>query len=123
MSCDVCVNLQKKKLLPFFDNAYQVSTLAPAHTYGVWKMVKHPEGLPVLPFACHGQGYATGSLVEDAYPVRLFADLGLEFFVACSFAKNMGLYGERIGALHACCASADDAVRLKSQLKVQWVGL
>ncbi|KCV72481.1 hypothetical protein, variant [Fonticula alba] len=46
------------------------------------------------------QGFATGDLARDAHAVRAFARRGLEMFVAQSFAKNMGLYGERVGALH-----------------------
>ena len=37
--------------------------------------------------------------------------------LAQSFAKNMGLYGERAGALHVVCASADEARRVGSQVK------
>ena len=40
------------------------------------------------------QGFASGDLDRDALSVRLFASLGLEFFCAQSFAKNMGLYGK-----------------------------
>eukprot|EP00758_Cryptobia_borreli_P009739 Tbor_TRINITY_DN5507_c0_g1::TRINITY_DN5507_c0_g1_i2::g.12891::m.12891 len=45
------------------------------------------------------QGFATGDLSKDAYAARLFLQLGLEFCVAQSYAKNMGLYNERIGCL------------------------
>ena len=34
-----------------------------------------------------------------------------------SFAKNLGLYGERVGALHVVCGNADEAKRVKSQLE------
>eukprot|EP00624_Nannochloropsis_granulata_P006712 evm.model.NODE_50841_length_62998_cov_26.109304.19 len=54
-------------------------------------------------------GYTSGSLEDDAYSVRLFASLGMELFCACSFAKNMGLYGERVGALHALVSSPAEA--------------
>lgn len=46
------------------------------------------------------QGFATGDIVEDAYAIRLFAESEVEFAVCQSFSKNMGLYGERAGALH-----------------------
>lgn len=36
---------------------------------------------------------------EDAYPIRLFAEKEIEFFLATSFSKNMALYGERVGCL------------------------
>ncbi len=63
------------------------------------------------------QGYTSGSLEDDAFSVRLFASLGIDLFCACSFAKNMGLYGERIGALHAVAASSTEADALLSQFK------
>lgn len=49
------------------------------------------------------QGFATGDLDKDAYAVRL----GVEklstvspVFVCQSFAKNAGMYGERVGCFH-----------------------
>lgn len=47
------------------------------------------------------QGFATGSLDEDAFAPRFFAEQGLEIFVAQSYSKNLGLYAERVGALNA----------------------
>lgn len=47
------------------------------------------------------QGFASADLEKDAYAVRLFDSLKqVEFAVAQSFAKNMGLYGERAGCAH-----------------------
>jgi len=46
------------------------------------------------------QGFASGDLDKDAAAIRLWSDLGLEFFVAQSYAKNFGLYGERAGCVH-----------------------
>ncbi|KAJ1677805.1 Aspartate aminotransferase, cytoplasmic, partial [Spiromyces aspiralis] len=62
------------------------------------------------------QGFATGSLDNDAWPIRRFVDLGLELLVAQSFAKNMGLYGERTGCLHIVTADSDVTRRVSSQL-------
>ncbi|KAI4376946.1 hypothetical protein MLD38_014647 [Melastoma candidum] len=64
------------------------------------------------------QGFASGSLDEDAQSVRLFVADGSECVVAQSYAKNMGLYGERVGALSIVCKSADIASRVESQLKI-----
>jgi len=63
------------------------------------------------------QGFATGDLEGDAYSVRLFEKAGLEFLTAQSFAKNMGMYGERIGALHIVLKDAAIAENIRSQLK------
>ena len=60
--------MQKKKLIPFFDAAYQ--------------------------------GFASGDIVKDIQPVRDFAAKGFQMLVSQSYAKNMGLYGHRTGAIH-----------------------
>lgn len=40
------------------------------------------------------QGFASGSLDQDAWAVRYFVSLGFELFCAQSFSKNFGLYSE-----------------------------
>ncbi|GAB2268273.1 hypothetical protein Dimus_003248 [Dionaea muscipula] len=64
------------------------------------------------------QGFASGSLDADAQSVRMFVADGGECLVAQSYAKNMGLYGERVGALSIVCRTADVAARVESQLKL-----
>ncbi|KDP34208.1 hypothetical protein JCGZ_07779 [Jatropha curcas] len=64
------------------------------------------------------QGFASGSLDSDAQSVRMFVADGGELLVAQSYAKNMGLYGERVGALSIVCRTADVASRVESQLKL-----
>ncbi|KAH6672668.1 aspartate aminotransferase [Plectosphaerella plurivora] len=47
------------------------------------------------------QGFTTGDLDADAWAVRYFlSNTPLEFAVCQSFSKNLGLYSERVGALH-----------------------
>ena len=46
------------------------------------------------------QGFASGDIVKDAWAIRYFVQQGFQLFVSQSYAKNMGLYGERVGALH-----------------------
>lgn len=46
------------------------------------------------------QGLGSGDIDLDAKPIRLFYDKGLQFLVCQSFSKNLGLYSERVGALH-----------------------
>ncbi|KAH7357335.1 pyridoxal phosphate-dependent transferase [Pyrenochaeta sp. MPI-SDFR-AT-0127] len=68
-------------------------------------------------FDCAYQGFATGNLDEDAWAVRHFLERGtMEIAVAQSFSKNMGLYGERTGALHLVVASSGAAGRVKGHL-------
>eukprot|EP00993_Chasmostoma_nieuportense_P000916 NODE_1841_length_1361_cov_56.915721_g1749_i0.p1 GENE.NODE_1841_length_1361_cov_56.915721_g1749_i0~~NODE_1841_length_1361_cov_56.915721_g1749_i0.p1 ORF type:complete len:415 (-),score=93.85 NODE_1841_length_1361_cov_56.915721_g1749_i0:115-1338(-) len=64
------------------------------------------------------QGYATGDVDGDAYAARLFEANGLEFAASQSYAKNMGLYGERVGCLSFVCATPEIASNISSQLKV-----
>jgi aspartate aminotransferase len=78
--------VKERKLLPFFDMAYQ--------------------------------GFASGSTDRDALAVRLFVSEGHQIALAQSFAKNMGLYGERAGAFSLTTAEPDEKARVESQLKI-----
>ncbi|KLO12635.1 aspartate aminotransferase [Schizopora paradoxa] len=69
-------------------------------------------------FDCAYQGFATGDLEGDASAVRYFEERGVPMLVCQSFAKNAGLYGERVGALHVVGATKDATERVKSQLSV-----
>ena len=50
--------------------------------------------------------------------VRTFASRLGNLFCASSFSKNFGLYGERVGAVSVLCRDADEAARVRSQLKI-----
>jgi aspartate aminotransferase len=63
------------------------------------------------------QGFASGSLEKDSFSVRQFVEDGHEMIVCQSFAKNMGLYGERTGAIHIVCSDKDVTKVVLSQLK------
>lgn len=80
------------------------------------KVVKRRNLLPFIDLAY--QGFASGDINRDAYAVRLFAQEGHEFLVSQSYSKNMGLYGERVGALTFVCKEKEDLNRIMSQLKV-----
>eukprot|EP01084_Bolivina_argentea_P018961 35280_1 len=67
-------------------------------------------------FDCAYQGFATGDLEADAFGVRLFEKAGFEFFVAQSYAKNLGLYCERAGCASIVTASAAAAKACMTQL-------
>lgn len=54
------------------------------------------------------QGFASGDAEKDAWAIRRFVDDGHCLVLAQSFAKNFGLYGERIGALSVVCNDADE---------------
>ena len=63
------------------------------------------------------QGFASGDLDVDAESVRMFTRAGLELLLAQSLAKNMGLYGERVGALSVVCNKKDVVDKVESNLK------
>ncbi|CAL1273606.1 unnamed protein product, partial [Larinioides sclopetarius] len=64
------------------------------------------------------QGFASGSCDRDAQAVRMFIEDGHRIALAQSFAKNMGLYGERVGAFSMVCSSKEEAQRVMSQIKI-----
>lgn len=59
------------------------------------------------------QGFASGSVEEDAWAVRYFFNNkpDMEMCVAQSFSKNFGLYGQRVGAFHYCTNRASTTIR------------
>jgi aspartate/tyrosine/aromatic aminotransferase len=63
---------------------------------------------PLLPVAL------AGDLDKDAFAPRLFVQSGLEVMVAQSYSKNLGLYGERVGALNVVLNDASVSVGLCS---------
>ncbi|KAI8330923.1 aspartate aminotransferase [Blakeslea trispora] len=64
------------------------------------------------------QGFASGDCTKDAYALRKFVDEGHQVILAQSFAKNMGLYGERVGSFSVVCADTEEKARVDSQLKI-----
>jgi aromatic-amino-acid transaminase len=71
----------------------------------------------LIPFIdCAYQGFAEG-LEADASPIRLFAQKGLTFLVANSFAKSFSMYRERVGGLSIVTGSEKEAAAVLSQIK------
>ncbi|RZC40644.1 aspartate aminotransferase, mitochondrial [Asbolus verrucosus] len=64
------------------------------------------------------QGFASGDINKDAQAVRLFVNDGHRIALAQSYAKNMGLYGERAGAFTITTDSKEEADRVMSQVKI-----
>lgn len=73
-------------------------------------------------FDCAYQGFASGSLSQDNFAIRYFVEQGIELVIAQSFAKNLGLYGQRVGCFHYVAppgANAQSVVkRVASQLAI-----
>jgi len=64
------------------------------------------------------QGFATGSVDGDSFAVRQFLEDGHNICLSQSYAKNMGLYGERAGAFTLVCQDKEEASRVGSQMKI-----
>jgi aspartate aminotransferase len=62
--------------------------------------------------------FASGDPDKDAWALRYFVEQGHPIALAQSFAKNFGLYGERVGAFSLVCDSKDEVQRVESQLKI-----
>lgn len=58
------------------------------------------------------QGFASGNLDRDAFAIRLGVERLAKvspIFVCQSFAKNVGMYGERVGCFHLVIPQQDDS--------------
>lgn len=64
------------------------------------------------------QGFASGDTNKDAYGPRKFVNSGYQILLAQSFAKNFGLYGERIGCFSTVCEDTSEKDRVLSQVKI-----
>jgi len=64
------------------------------------------------------QGFASGDITKDAYAVRKFVQSGLPVCLSQSYAKNMGLYGERVGSFSVVCEDEKEMKAVESQIKI-----
>ncbi|HET6385397.1 MAG TPA: amino acid aminotransferase [Armatimonadota bacterium] len=83
-----------------------------------WKVVvdlfRTRSRIAFLDFAYQGLG---AGIDEDAYAIRAFAEAGIPCLISSSFSKSFSLYNERVGALSLQVGSAEEAQRVRSQLK------
>lgn len=76
--------------------------------------------IPILDMAY--QGFGNG-IVEDLKVIELFSKQVTNgeisnFFLSQSWAKNMGLYGERVGSFSVICGDKIEAEKIESQFKL-----
>ena len=69
-------------------------------------------------FDCAYQGFASGNIEEDAFPIKLFIENNQNIMLAQSYSKNFGLYGERVGALSIFTNNSEEKECVLSQLKL-----
>ncbi|KAJ1831834.1 aspartate transaminase aat1 [Coemansia sp. RSA 2711] len=90
-------------------------------TAAQWAQIQRvvEEGEHLAFFDMAYQGFATGDADRDAAALRAFVAGGkAPVVLSQSFAKNMGLYGERVGTFSIVGADAAERDRLLSQLKI-----
>ena len=63
------------------------------------------------------QGFASGSAEDDAQPFRYAVSQHVPILLAQSFAKNFGLYGERVGTLSIVCGDVEQRESIMSELR------
>ncbi|CAK9435797.1 uncharacterized protein LODBEIA_P04780 [Lodderomyces beijingensis] len=86
----------------------------------VLQIIENKKFFPLVDMAY--QGFASGKPYEDIELIRKLTKLANEnkiptFALCQSFAKNMGLYGERTGSISIITPSAQDSKAIESQLK------
>ncbi|GBB83659.1 hypothetical protein RclHR1_10360004 [Rhizophagus clarus] len=64
------------------------------------------------------QGFASGDANRDSYAIRKFVSDGHRICLSQSFAKNMGLYAERVGTFSIISGSPKEKEAVDSQLKI-----
>ncbi|KAL7581468.1 hypothetical protein ACA910_022043 [Epithemia clementina (nom. ined.)] len=64
------------------------------------------------------QGFASGDAEKDAQPFRYAVAQHVPILLAQSFAKNFGLYGERVGTLSIVCGDVMQKERILSEIKI-----
>ncbi len=89
--------------------------LSPEQWDEVARIASDKGWIPLLDFAYQGFGI---DLDSDAYAPRAMARAGLPLLVCQSFSKNLGLYRERVGALHILVGDEEEAGRVVSQVKI-----
>ncbi len=63
------------------------------------------------------QGFASGDPVKDAQSFNIFINDGHNILLSQSYAKNMGLYGMRVGALSVVTSSPNEKENVLGNLK------
>eukprot|EP00045_Choanoeca_perplexa_P007029 m.61655 g.61655 ORF g.61655 m.61655 type:complete len:458 (+) comp13897_c0_seq2:171-1544(+) len=85
-----------------------------------WRMIAQvcQEGKLLTIFDSAYLGFVSGEPDQDAFAMRLWAELGLAFFICVSYSKNFGIYSERCGVTLYVGTTAAEATAVNSQLKV-----
>ncbi|KAL3281484.1 hypothetical protein HHI36_004692 [Cryptolaemus montrouzieri] len=117
-ACEDIQNLPEKSIILLHACAHNPTGVDPNSEQ--WaelsNLIKRKNLFPFFDMAY--QGFASGYIDKDAYAVRLFLKEGHEIALAQSYAKNMGLYGERVGAFSVTTSNKEESERVLSQIKI-----
>eukprot|EP01105_Mastigella_eilhardi_P027935 TRINITY_DN8895_c0_g1_i2.p2 TRINITY_DN8895_c0_g1~~TRINITY_DN8895_c0_g1_i2.p2 ORF type:complete len:412 (-),score=107.00 TRINITY_DN8895_c0_g1_i2:60-1295(-) len=111
-------NAQSNSIVLLHACAHNPTGLDPNHEQ--WRELSQllsKKGHTVL-MDCAYQGFASGNPETDVESIRTMLRDGHQLLVAQSFAKNFGLYGERIGALSLVCRDEPSAKAVQSQVSL-----
>ncbi|XP_074641069.1 aspartate aminotransferase, cytoplasmic-like isoform X2 [Tubulanus polymorphus] len=115
---DALKNAPENAVILLHAIAHNPTGMDPSHDQ--WKeiatVMKERKLFPFFDLAY--QGFATGDLESDAWAPRYFVQEGFECFIAQTFSKNLGLYGERVGNLCYVVNDASVLSRMESQIKL-----
>jgi len=82
----------------------------------IFKVLKKKNHLPFFDNAY--QGFASGDLDKDGWVIRNYAAEGNRMLLAQSYAKNFGLYGQRVGCFSMVCQNKEEAEKVMGYLKL-----
>ncbi|OWA50697.1 Aspartate aminotransferase, cytoplasmic [Hypsibius exemplaris] len=108
----------ERSVVIFHACAHNPTGVDPTHDQWreILKVVKQRSLFPVFDVAY--QGFASGDPDIDAWPVRLFVSEGVELLACQSFAKNFGLYNQRLGNIVIVTANPETVHPIRSQLAI-----
>jgi aspartate/tyrosine/aromatic aminotransferase len=114
--CEAITNMPPASAILFHGCCHNPTGIDPS--FEEWKelskLIKKQQVIPFFDLAY--QGFGQG-LTQDAQAIRYFANEGHEMLIAYSFAKNFGLYGERVGFLAVTTTQKETVPKIASQLK------
>ena len=81
----------------------------------IFKVLKKKNHIPFFDNAY--QGFASGDLDKDSWVLRTYSAEGNRMLLAQSYAKNFGLYGQRVGCFSMVCKDKSEADIVNGHLK------
>lgn len=114
--CERIKQMQRGEIIVLQGTSHNPTGINPS--LDQWKelssIIKKAEVFPFFDLAY--QGFGKG-LTEDVEPLLCFVNDGHSLLVAYTYAKNMGLYGERVGALFAVTDKKETAQKVATHIK------